>query len=142
MTLGTTSAARTSGAIRHFTDLVVWQKAHQVALDVFRLSKAWPPEERHALTDQARRASRSVGANIAEAWGKRRYEAAFVAKLVDSDAEAHETEHGLICAEAHGCKTAAQLAPTRASILEVGRMLGAMINRPAPFISKSVSSER
>ena len=127
---------RKSAPIRHFTDLIVWQKAHAIALEVFRLSRTWPPEERYALTDQVRRASRSVGANIAEAWGKRRYEASFVAKLVDSDAEAHETEHWLINAEAHGYITNPQLAGLRSQLAEVGRMLGSMINHPAPFVAK------
>ena len=123
-------------AIRHFTDLIVWQKSHAVGLEVFRLSKTWPAEERYALIDQVRRSSRSIGANIAEAWGKRRYEAAFVAKLVDADAEAHETEHWLINAEAHGYSTAAQLAVTRALLVEVGKMLGSMIYNPGSFLAK------
>ena len=62
-------------AIRHFTDLVVWRKAHELDLEIFRHSKTWPAEERYALTDQLRRSSRSIGANLAEAWAKRRYEA-------------------------------------------------------------------
>jgi four helix bundle protein len=130
------TAGRRTSAIRHFTDLIVWQKAHDIALEVFRLSKTWPPEERYALTDQVRRASRSVGGNIAEAWGKRRYEASFVAKLVDADAEAHETEHWLINAEAHGYISSEQLRGLRSRLSEVGRMLGSMINKPAPFVAK------
>jgi four helix bundle protein len=132
---------RKTGAIRHFTDLIVWQKAHAVALDVFRISKTWPAEERYALTDQIRRSSRSVGANIAEAWGKRRYEASFVAKLVDADAEAHETEHWLINAQAHGYLTADQLLDFRTRLGEVGKMLGSMINRPERFVSKRPNSD-
>ena len=85
------------------------------------MSRTWPPEERYALTDQVRRSSRSVGANIAEAWGKRRYEASFVAKLVDADGEAHETEHWLINAEAHGYITNEQLSGLRSRLAEVGR---------------------
>ena len=123
-------------AIRHFTELIVWQKSHRVALEVFRLPKAFPPEERYALTDQVRRSSRAIGAKIAEAWGKRRYEAAFVAKLVDADAEAHETEHWLINACAHGYCTEAQVAVIRALLLEVGRMLGSMMNAPATCLTK------
>ena len=125
-----------SAAIRHFTELIVWQKSHAVGLEVFRLSKVWPAEERFALTDQARRSSRSIGTNIAEAWGKRHYEAAFVAKLVDAGAEAHETEHWLINAEAHGYSTPVQLAVARSLLVEVGKMLGSMINHPASFITK------
>ena len=107
---------------------------------IFHLSKTWPAGERYALTDQVRRASRSVGANIAEAWGKRRYEAAFVAKLVDTDAEAHETEHWLINAAAHGYITTAQLTELRSLLAEVGRMLGSMINNPTSFVAKRLLS--
>jgi four helix bundle protein len=123
-------------AIRHFTDLVVWRKAQEMSLVVFMLSKTWPKEERYALTDQVRRSSRSIGANLAEAWGKRRYEAAFVAKLTDADAEAHETEHWLINAQAHGYITADDLNHLRSLLAEVGRMLGSMITHPESFITK------
>ena len=133
--------SRKSGPIRHFTDLIVWQKAHAVAQGVFRLSKSWPSEERYALTDQVRRSSRSVGANIAEAWGKRRYEASFGAKLVDADGEAHETEHWLINAEAHGYISDSQLADLRSQLGEVGRMLGSMLNKPASFVAKRPTSD-
>lgn len=130
------TASRRSAVNRPFTALIVWQKSHRSALEVFRLSKTIPPEERYALTDQVRRSSCAVGANIAEAWGKRRYEAAFVAKLTDADAEAPETEHWLINACAHGYCTAAQVAAIRSLLLEVGRMLGSMINHPALFVAK------
>lgn len=130
------TTGRRPAAIRHFTELIVWQKSHSVGLEVFRLSKTWLAEERYALTDQVRRSSRSIGANIAEAWGKRRYEASFVAKLVDADAEAHDTEHWLINAEAHGYSTAMQLAQARSLLVEVGKMLGSMINHPASFVAK------
>ncbi|GAB4444263.1 MAG: four helix bundle protein [Anaerolineae bacterium] len=66
--------------------------AFEAAMTVFRLSKSFPTEERYSLTDQIRRSSRSVCANLAEAWRKRRYEAAFVAKLNDAEAEAAETQ--------------------------------------------------
>lgn len=78
--------------IRHFRDLRVYQAGMGAILEVFRLSRDFPPEERYSLTDQVRRSSRSVCANIAEAWRKRRYPAAFVAKLSDSEAEAAETQ--------------------------------------------------
>lgn len=68
---------------------------------VFELSKSFPPEEKYSLTDQGRRSSRSVCANLAEAWRKRRYKAAFIAKLSDSETEACETrvwlEFSLLC---------------------------------------------
>jgi four helix bundle protein len=123
------------GPIRSFTDLIVWQKARTLGQRVFELSKAWPTVERYALIDQMRRSSRSVGANIAEAWGKRRYEASFVAKLVDSDAEAHETEHWLIVAHDHEYLRSDDLDQLRDLLSEMGRMLGSMINKPKAFVS-------
>lgn len=78
--------------IQSFKDLIVWQKAMDTAMEIFNLTKAFPPEEWYSLTDQIRRSSRSVPANIAEAWRKRRYPAAFVSKLNDSEAEAAETQ--------------------------------------------------
>ena len=69
-------------------DLRVWQKAMELAMRVFELSKCFPTNEQFALTDQIRRSSRSVPANIAEAWRKRRYQAAFIAKLNDAEGEA------------------------------------------------------
>ena len=78
--------------IRSFRELKVWQKAMSVALRVFELTKSFPVEERYSLVDQVRRSSRSVPANIAEAWRKRRYPAAFVSKLNDAEGEAAETQ--------------------------------------------------
>ncbi len=77
---------------RHFRDLDVYQNALVAGLRVYELTKRFPIEERYALTDQARRSSRSVCANIAEAWRKRRCEAAFIAKLSDAESEAAETQ--------------------------------------------------
>jgi four helix bundle protein len=73
-------------------DLRVWQKAMDLAMQVYQLSKGFPSEERFSLTDQIRRSSRSVPANIAEAWRKRRYPAAFVSKLNDAEGESAETQ--------------------------------------------------
>lgn len=78
--------------IKNHQDLKVYQMAFDAAMKIFELSKKFPVEERYSLTDQIRRSSRSVCANLAEAWRKRRYEAAFVAKLNDSEAEATETQ--------------------------------------------------
>jgi four helix bundle protein len=76
-------------------DLRVWQKAMGLAMRVFEMTKRFPPEERFSLADQMRRASRSVATNIAEAWRKGRYEAAFISKLNDSEGEAAETQTGI-----------------------------------------------
>lgn len=78
--------------IRKHTDLDVYNTAFDSAMHVFRVSKKFPSEEKFSLTDQCRRSSRSVCANLAEAWRKRRYPAAFVSKLSDSEAEAAETQ--------------------------------------------------
>src|SRR5882762_3583949 len=75
----------------HF-ELDVYKKAFDTAMRIFRLSKAFPKEEIYSLTDQIRRSSRSVCANLAEAWRKRRYEGAFINKLSDSECEAAETQ--------------------------------------------------
>lgn len=78
--------------IQSFKDLKVWANAMDVAMDVYRLSRSFPVEERYSLTTQIRRSSRSVAGNIAEAWRKRRYPASFVSKLTDAEAEAAETQ--------------------------------------------------
>ena len=77
--------------VRH-TELDVYKKAFSLAMEVFALTKSFPSEERYSLVDQIRRSSRSVCANMAEAWRKRRYEAAFISKLSDSEAEAAESQ--------------------------------------------------
>jgi four helix bundle protein len=73
-------------------DLRVWQEAMDLAMDVFPATKTFPQDEKYSLTDQIRRSSRSVPANIAEAWRKRRYEAAFISKLNDAEGESAETQ--------------------------------------------------
>lgn len=75
-----------------YKELRVYNFAFESAMEIFELSRKWPSEEKYSLTDQIWRSSRSVCTNIAEAWRKRRYEAAFVSKLSDSDGEAAETE--------------------------------------------------
>ena len=76
-------------------DLTVYKKAYELAMRIFTISKRFPPEERHALTGQIRRSSRSVCMNLREAWAKRRYEAHFVSKLTDCDGENSETDTSL-----------------------------------------------
>jgi four helix bundle protein len=120
--------------VTHFTELETYAKSFALAGRVFVISKRWPIEERYSLTDQIRRAARSVGANLAEAWGKRRYEAHFVSKLTDADAENHEVEHWLLSAHRDGYLDDAELNDLLADKREVGRMLGSIIHNPAPFL--------
>jgi len=87
--------------IQSHRDLHVWQEAFRLAQRIFDLTRHFPAEERYSLTDQVRRSSRSVAANLAEAWIKRRYKAAFLLKLNDAMAEAAETQTWLEIA--HGC---------------------------------------
>jgi four helix bundle protein len=88
--------------VKHFRDLQVYQGAMALALRVFELTKHFPTEERYGLTDQLRRSSRSVCANLAEAWRKRRYRAAFVSKLNDAEGEAAESQVHIEVAFRHG----------------------------------------
>ncbi len=78
--------------INSYKELRVFQNAMDAAMRIFELTKSFPPEEKYSMVDQIRRSSRSVCANISEGWRKRRYEAAFVAKLSDAESEAAETQ--------------------------------------------------
>lgn len=89
------------GQINSAVDLIVYQKACQLAMLIFRESKSWPKEEIYSLADQIRRSSRSVCANLKETWAKRRYKAFFVSKVTDADAENSETQTRL--SFAHDC---------------------------------------
>jgi four helix bundle protein len=78
--------------ISSYRELRVYKEAMALALEIFEITKSFPGEERYSLTDQIRRSSRSVCSNTAEAWRKRRYKAAFIAKLSDAETEACETQ--------------------------------------------------
>ncbi|WP_085950898.1 four helix bundle protein [Flavobacterium sp. B17] len=84
--------------IKFHQDLKVYQKSFETAMEIYEISKNFPKEALYSLTDQIRRSSRSVSANISEAWGKRKYEKSFVAKLTDSEGEARETQTWLLFA--------------------------------------------
>lgn len=77
--------------IRSFRDLRVYQNAFRLAMQIFEITKGFPAEEKYSMVDQMRRSSRSVCANLAEAWRKRRYQASFISKLSDCESEAEET---------------------------------------------------
>lgn len=87
--------------IRSHKELRVYKLAVDLSLDIFRITKTFPKEERYSMTDQIRRSSRSVCANLAEAWRKRRYEKAFISKLSDAESEAAETQVWLELAQHH-----------------------------------------
>ena len=115
-------------------DLVVYKRAFELAMRIFESTKAFPPEEKYALTRQIRRSSRSVCLNLREAWAKRRYEAHFLSKLTDCDGENSETDASLDFALA--CKYIApeQHRELTASCAEIGRMLAGMMNKAESFL--------
>ena len=115
--------------VRH-QDLEVYKKAFDAAMRIFELSKSFPKEETYSLTDQIRRSSRSVCANMAEAWRKRRYEAAFISKLSDAEGESAETQTWLefaVRCEYLEKETGRELYKTYDEIIS---MLVSMISRP------------
>ena len=120
--------------IRNHRDLEVYGKAFDSAMELFRLSKAFPKEEMYSLTDQVRRSSRSVCANLAEAWRKRRYEAHFISKLSDSEAEAAETQVWIefaVASEYLDRATARRLYKIYDEV--IGTLVG-MINHPETWV--------
>ena len=119
--------------IESFRDLKVYQSAFKLQQEIFEISKGFPKEELYSLTDQIRRSSRSLGANVAEAWHKRRYQAHFVSKLSDSDAEQAETQHWLDSAMACGYISHEKHNTLLEKCMKIGRMLGSMITKPETF---------
>ena len=116
-----------------FRDLKVYQLAYQLAMEIFRASKSFPVEEKYSLTDQIRRASRSVAANIAEGYRKKRYPKMFVSKMIDADGEATEPQVWLDFARDCGFLSPQKQAKLISGYEEVGRMLGGMILKPERF---------
>lgn len=116
-----------------FKELLAYKKSFELAMEIFEISKIFPKEEKYSLTDQIRRSSRSVSANIAESYRKRRYTNHFISKLTDSDAENSETnvwlEFTLKCEyinqEKFDCLNAKNL--------EIGKLINYMINNPSKF---------
>ena len=123
--------------IRSAKDLMVYQKAYALAMEIFKLSKAWPLDEKYSLTDQIRRSSRSVCANLREGWAKRRYEAHFVSKLTDADGENSETDTWLDFARDCEYLSVEDHRRLTSECQEVGAMLGSMIKNPTSFLLKS-----
>ena len=126
--------SRRTGKILRHQDLIVYKKAVDAAMKVFELSKTFPKEETYSLTDQVRRSSRSVPTNIAEAWRKRRYRAAFVSKLNDAEGEAAETQTWLEIAVRCGYVEREAAKELFIEFDEVISMLVAMENSPEKWL--------
>ncbi|MEJ2353755.1 MAG: four helix bundle protein, partial [Anaerolineales bacterium] len=125
-----------------FRDLLVYQKARNLALEIYQITKTFPREEMFSLTDQIRRSSRSIGAQIAEAWAKRRYEKHFMSKLTDADGERQETLHCIGQAADCGYLNLDQAAELNEKCDEIGRLLAGMIGKSGLFcgpLSREVS---
>ena len=121
--------------IESFKDLIVYQKAYKLAMEIFELSRRFPEEEKYSLTDQIRRSSRSVTSNLAEAWAKRRYEKSFESKLTDSLGEEFETEVWIDYSKDCGYIQKETHENLVNEYLEVKKILIAMINNPDRWCS-------
>lgn len=127
--------------IRDFDDLRIYRASFDAAMQIFEYTKNWPPEERYALTDQIRRAARSVSANIAEAWRKRRYTKHFIAKLSDADAEAAEVRCWLDFAEACGYLSNERAESLKQTYNRIAGGLVRMMHQPEKWCGPSLLKE-
>jgi four helix bundle protein len=116
-----------------FKELLAYQKAFHLAMEIFEISKTFPKEETYSLTDQIRRSSRSVCANLAEAYRKRRYINHFISKLTDCDAENSETNVWLDFALACNYLSQENYNSFTQKSNEVGKLINFMINNPTKF---------
>ncbi len=119
--------------VKSFRDLLVYKKARELSLAIFQASQGFPRGEMFSLTDQVRRSSRSIGAQIAEAWAKKNYEKHFLSKLTDADGEQQETQHWLETARDCGYLTQVQINPLLQQCEEIGRLLGGMMAKSHLF---------
>jgi four helix bundle protein len=127
--------------VKSYKDLEVYKLAQKLSKDIFRLTKTFPKEETYSLTDQVRRSSRSVGAQVAEAWGKRRYEKHFISKLTDADGEQLETQHWI--ETAFDCKYISKEHAENllADYASLGKMISSMIKKSNLFCGKDIPPE-
>jgi four helix bundle protein len=116
-----------------FRGLRVYQLAFHLAMEIFHESKKFPPEEKYSLTDQIRRASRSVPTNIGEGYRRKQYPKMFVSKLSDADGEGTETQVWIDFAYACGYISHELQTRWRRGYEEIGRMLGGMMSHPERF---------
>lgn len=119
-----------------FRDLIVFKLAYAQAMEIFRFSRLFPREETYSLTDQIRRSSRSVCANIGEAYRKRRYPKNFTSKITDADAECSETIIWLLFAKDCEYLSEKEFININTVYEEIGKMLGSMADHPEKFLPK------
>ena len=116
-----------------FKDLEAYKLAREISFEIFNISKLFPAEEKYSLTDQISRSSRSIGAQIAESWGKRRYEKHFISKLTDADSEHFETQHWLEIALECNYITKDQFQEIMNKSESLGKMINNMIQKSNQF---------
>jgi four helix bundle protein len=119
--------------MEHFKKLIAYQKAFELAINIFTISKRFPKEELFSLTNQIRRSSRSVCSNFAEAYRRRKYAKHFISKLSDCDAENMETGVWLDFSLAFSYITDSEYHQLYSLKEEVGRLIGDMINNPQKY---------
>jgi four helix bundle protein len=122
--------------IESFRDLKVYKLAVELQQDIFILTKKFPKEELYSLTNQIRRSSRSIGANITESWHKRRYPAHFISKLSDSDGEQAETQHWLDTSIQCKYISSKEHKTLSEKCRKIGRMLGKMMAEPHKWCAR------
>ncbi|MEN8192665.1 MAG: four helix bundle protein [Bacteroidota bacterium] len=122
--------------VNSYKELEVYKLSRQLSQEIFEYTKNFPNEERFSLTDQIRRSSRSIGAQVAEAWAKRRYIKHFVSKLTDADGEQQETQHWIETAFDCCYLTNEQSQDWLNRYSSVGKMLNSMINKAESFCGR------
>ncbi len=128
------------GFVKGYRDLEVYKLSRQLSKEIFEISKHFPKEEMYSLTDQVRRSSRSVGAQIAEAWGKRKYEKHFISKLTDADGEQLETQHWIETAVDSSYVSKDLANRLIDQYLSLGKMLNSMMNKSSTFCFPPVTN--
>ena len=126
--------------IESFQDLEVYKISRRLAKDIFEISKSFPKEERYSLTDQVRRSSRSIGAQVAEAWAKRDYERHFQSKLTDADGEQLETQHWIATAKDCNYLTDDGAGNLMSQCIVIGKMINSMIVKSELFCKRNRKS--
>ena len=126
--------------IESFQDLEVYKISRNLARDIFEISKSFPKEERYSLTDQVRRSSRSIGAQVAEAWAKRDYERHFQSKLTDADGEQLETQHWIATAKDCNYLTDHGADNLMSQCFVIGKMINSMIAKSGHFCNRNRKS--
>lgn len=123
--------------VNSYKDLIVYKKSVALAREIYEVTKSLPADEKYSLTSQVRRSSRSIGAQIAESWGKRRYEKHFISKLTDADSEQYETQHWINIAFDCGYinQETARLLDNKCK--EIGRLLGDMMTKSYYFCTST-----